>query len=617
MRKDFLAAAILTLCVWALHGHGLSLDFWLDDHNHLELCRENGYSRLHEGNRFDWNNRITHVWWAKEETGWAYFRPLTVTIRVTMLRLFGLDPLPFHIVHLTLFNLSVLLFYALLRHCGWGIVSALMTNLFFVLHPANSFTTPWIANDGPVLVGLFLCAGAWFMHLSALAGHRRPGPLMGIFACYALAMLSRENGIMVGPLLLLFDLAGAGRPRAPADADVAVPQATWGIRLAVYAGMALEGLIYLAVRTSLMTGAPLPRNPYFHLPTEPGFVSWWSHKVLIELLSLPLGLPLVPIVDVPWWQARPVATALALVTTAILAVAVIYPLRRSRSSWILLAGICLAQAPTALIFTAAYNYYLATAGCALLFTLWARRLVPDHPRLVAGTAVALSVWYFAGLWSGSWMMHSVATAERKLRTEVLATRLNAAPPHTRLFFINMPFFAAESGPALRNALDRSDLDVYPLTYAPELFVPGPVAVEQEDDNTILICAGERSFFSGPFGTQVHLAWYGATRQDLRPGPVVPHAHAGPLPYRVEIVQMDDAGVKALRFVFEKPLADATHRFYLGSPFALAQRLRFHHSSDSAENGFENTLDDSPRDLARLKRAQSASQRVFGLLERLP
>ncbi len=224
---DFLAALGLVLCAWVLHGHGLTVGFWFDDHNHLELCRQNGFADLAGGNRFDWTGRITHVWWAKKDTGWAYYRPLTVAMRVAQLRAFGLNPLPFHVVHLTLFSLSVLLFYGLLRRCGWGPRPAGAAGLFFVLHPANAFTTPWLANDGPVLVGLWLLMGLWLMHASARAGHRRPGLVVGVLLCYALAMFSRENGVMVGPLLLLFDCLRRRRPAPIGPADVTAPSATW------------------------------------------------------------------------------------------------------------------------------------------------------------------------------------------------------------------------------------------------------------------------------------------------------------------------------------------------------------------------------------------------------
>src|SRR5437762_10503479 len=43
-RADFLAVFLLVLAAVGLHGHGLTLGFWFDDHSHLELCQKNGFS---------------------------------------------------------------------------------------------------------------------------------------------------------------------------------------------------------------------------------------------------------------------------------------------------------------------------------------------------------------------------------------------------------------------------------------------------------------------------------------------------------------------------------------------------------------------------------------------
>ena len=40
-----------------------------------------------------------------------------------------------------------------------------------------------------------------------------PGLLAFVFGCYALAVCSRENGLMLGPVLVVFDLVRAGHHR--------------------------------------------------------------------------------------------------------------------------------------------------------------------------------------------------------------------------------------------------------------------------------------------------------------------------------------------------------------------------------------------------------------------
>ena len=616
-RRDLLATISLLLCTWALHGHGLTLGFWFDDHNHLELCRQNGFRDLAGGNRFDWTGHITHVWWARQETGWAYFRPLTVALRAAQLAVFGLNPLPFHVVHLSLFSLSVVLFYGLLRRCGWGVRASGLAALFFVLHPANAFTTPWLANDGPALVGLWLLIGLWLLHASARDGHRRPLLLAGVFLCYAAALLSRENGVMVGPLFVLFDFVWARRQGRPMGRR----------RWLLYAALAVEGLVYLPFRAWCLGAAPAPRSPYFHWPTEPGFLAWLPYKILNDLVCVPLGLPFVPIVDVPWWQARPITTAAAAVAAASLAFVILWPLRRSRAAWGVVGGIALAQAPTLLAFSAPYNYYLATAGWAVLLTMWARQLWAARPRFVVGTVGVLAVWYLGGLWAGAWMLHSAATAERLVRAEVLATGAADGPRGTKLFFINLPFFAAEVAPALRNAADRPDLEVYPLTLSTELFYPANgVVVEQEDERTLIVRSRGAAFFGGEFGDRVQLGWYGARRADLNGGPYAVRPAAGPMPFRVEVLRVDAKGVQALRFVFDRPLNDPGYHFFLSSHRGFAQELHFD-GGVVADSGTDDDDDDSDdlspdqrllaRDRERVRRMQMACRRVLEILARWP
>ena len=455
-------------------------------------------------------------------------------------------------------------------------------------------------------------------------GHRRLYLLAGVLLCYALALLSRESGIVVGPLFVLFDFLGAGRWTAAGSTDLPALPSTWQRRWAIYAALTLEGLAYLPFRAWSLGAVPLPRSPYFHWPTEPGFFAWLPYKVLNDLVCLPLGLPFVPIVDVPWWQLRPLTTVVAVLVVAALAAILMAPLRRSRVAWGVLAGVGIAQAPTLFAFSAPYNYYLATTGWAVLLTMWRRRLWAARPRLVAGAVGVLAVWYLAGLWAGAWMLHSAATAERLVRADVMADRPADYPHGTRLFFINLPFFAAEVAPALRNAADRPDLEVYPLTFAPELFFPTTrVAVGQEDDHTLLVCSHDAAFFGGDFGDRVQLGWYGACRNDLNGGPYAVRSAAGPMPFRVEVVQADAKGVQALRFVFDHPLNDPGYRFFLSSRRGFAEELHFDGSLVAGCEADDDSDDLTPeqrgpaRDRERVRRMQMSCRRVLDVLARWP
>jgi hypothetical protein len=629
-RGDWLAMAFLASCVVLLHSHGLRLGFWFDDHIHLELCQQNGFQGLASGNRFDWTRQLMRVWWAQRETGWAQFRPLTVALRVVLLRLFGLDPLPFHVVHLTLCMVSVLLLYGLLRYCGMTLVAAVTACLFFTLHPSNALTAAWLANDGQVLVGLWTVVGLWLIAASARSGHRRLALLAGIFSSYLLAMCSRENGIMLGPMLVLFDALRTRQVARPGEALARTAIGHRWQRCALYLALTFEGIAFLPLRSLCLGTAPLPGPPYFHWPSEPGFMGWLPYKVLHDAVCLPLGLPFVPIAAVQWLQDRPAVSLAAVLAVVGLTAVFFFPLRRSRAMWGVVAGTTLAVAPTLLVFSAPYNFYLAAAGWAVLLALWSQRLWATRPRLVAGTLLALASCYLLGLWAGTWTVHSAADADRCVRRDVLATDLASCPPPTRLFFINLPFFAADVGPGLRLATGRADLEVYPLTFAPDLFVScSPLSIEIEDERTLLLQAPARSWFAGNFGELVQLAWFGTSRSDLNPGPLTIHAAAGLMPFRVEVVRANSQGISALRFVFDRPLDDPHYRFFVGTPSQCAQLLSFHRNESSSpqtklgEKGARPALvlvadpgaylPAPSAEVRRLRRMQSAYDRCTGLL----
>jgi hypothetical protein len=613
---------VLAGAVVVLDGHGLGLGFWFDDHNHLELGVEQGYRGLGSGNAFDWTGRIARVWWAAKPTGWAYFRPLTVALRVTLLRVSGLNPVPFHLVHLGTYAASVGLLYGLVRRCGAAPGAALTASLLCTLHPTHAFTAVWLANDGSVLVGLWTLLGLLAVEASARAGHGRRRWVAAAALCYALGLLSRENGIMLGPMLVLFD---ALRWWRPAGVSLRRP---WAVpdrrRLALYAILTLEGLVYLPVRGYFVRGAPLPRSPYFHWPTEPGFLSWLPYKLLNDAICLPLGLPFVPITDVAWWRGRPLAAAAAALGLLFLAVLMLVPLRRSRAAWGLVVGMVMAAAPTLLVFSAPYNYYVVAAGWAVLVALWSQRVGPSRPRLVAGVNLALAVGYLAGSWGAAWVLHSSASVERLVLHDVLRTDPGTYPPDTRLFFINMPFLAAEVGPAIRLASGRADLSVYPLTYASELFLPrGRVHVHQEDERTLLVTHPGQGWFRGPFGDLVQLGWFGASRSELSGGPVPIRPEAGPMPFRVELVRRDAEAVSALRFIFDDPLHDPRNRFFVGSQVRLARPQRFglptapapstRPASTSTSLHAPESIEMAERRIRRLRRMQRAFEAFESVL----
>jgi hypothetical protein len=167
---------------------------------------------------------------------------------------------------------------------------------------------------------------------------------------------------------------------------------------------------------------------------------------------------------------------------------------------------------------------------------------------------------------------------------------------------------------VRLASERPDLEFYHLTIAPDLFIPrNAVTVLQENEQTLVVRTQGRAWFSGEFGERLLLGWFGSSRQDFPRGLVNPHPAAGPLPFAVEVLEADAEGIYALRFRFERPLADSSCKFFVSSAAGTTDLLEFAlgHSVFDRETGRNSTP--VPENIRNLRRMQSAYDRVMGVL----
>jgi hypothetical protein len=210
----------------------------------------------------------------------------------------------------------------------------------------------------------------------------------------------------------------------------------------------------------------------------------------------------------------------------------------------------------------------------VLLALWARHLKTRRHWLVAATLGIVALLYAGGLSAAGWMLHAWADSERYVLRDVQSSDPASYPPDTRLYFLNLPVFAGQIGPALHMTTNRPDLQVYALTLAPDVFAAQqPLDILQEDQHTLLVTSHGKPWFAGPFGELVQLGWFGASRSTLKTGPVKVPPVAGPLPFRVEIVQTGQGGISSLRFTFDRPLDDPQQRIFVGSRAHAAWPLR--------------------------------------------
>ena len=285
-------------------------------------------------------------------------------------------------------------------------------------------------------------------------------------------------------------------------------------------------------------------------------------------------------------------------------------------AWAIVAGMALTAVPTLMTMSAAYHYYLVSAGWAALLAMWAKQLWFRRPRLAAITITCIAGVYLGGLWMGGCVLHSAASIEHEVRDSVMSTDPSQYPKGTRLFFINLPLTSMEAGPAIRLASNRPDLDFCPLTLSTSPFVPDRnVTYQLENERTLLVKITGPGAFSGQFGEEIGLGWFGSSRRDFQPGPVKIAPFAGSFPFRVEVVEADSQGIKALRFIFDKPVNDPGYRFFVGTTDLCAQRLRFDQDGDELPS--PPPTPQQIHIMRSLRRTQIANDTIVDFLARCP
>ncbi len=138
-------------------------------------------------------------YWISFET--TDYWPLTYTLYWLEYRIFGENPLGYHLVNVVLHSLNGFLLYLLALRIGLG--WALGATLLFLLHPLHVQAAAWIAQSKTLLSTFFVLITLLLYH----SGRRR----WAIFS-FALSLLAKTSALFLPPALLLLD-----RPKSVRD----------------------------------------------------------------------------------------------------------------------------------------------------------------------------------------------------------------------------------------------------------------------------------------------------------------------------------------------------------------------------------------------------------------
>ena len=150
-------------------------------------------------------------YWSPMATNGLY-RPVTTLSFLVNWSLLGNGerPLGYHVVNVLLHFGCAASLYALLTRLGFDVIPARLATLLFAVHPVATEAVANVAGRADLLAALFVLAGLWSnARAHDHAGSRRRLWIAALVASATLAAFSKENGLVLLPLVLVWNLAFA------------------------------------------------------------------------------------------------------------------------------------------------------------------------------------------------------------------------------------------------------------------------------------------------------------------------------------------------------------------------------------------------------------------------
>jgi hypothetical protein len=324
-----------------------------------------------------------YPWWTLPELKLAFWRPLSSALAGWDYRLFGRNPVGWHLHSLAWYLGMVALFGALLRRFLPTALGALALFLF-AIDGAHFMVAGWIANRNALVASVPALFGLW-MHLE-WREWRRPWALPLSLAGLAVGLLGGETALGVFAYVLAYELLG-GRGGVTE-------------RVRAIAPAALLGLVYLGVYKLRGFGA-YGSGSYVDPVGEPG------RFLLAALVRVPVLLSgLVMEVPADLWLAqglRPVLVGVGLLGLGLLALLVraAWPSfsedERRHGRWLFL-GAALSLLPVVATFPSNRLLLVPSLGgsvavALVLVSAWRSRPRGWRPRGLAAGAGVLALMH--------------------------------------------------------------------------------------------------------------------------------------------------------------------------------------------------------------------------------
>jgi len=150
-----------------------------------------------------------HIWaFAGQETT-NYYRPIQIVLYMGLYYIFGFDAYIFHLFMILIHAANTMLVYRVSKRLLKTPEAALVAAILFAVHPIHNEAVVWIAVLPDMLLTMIvLITIGLFIRWDARPASKQTAGLSGLFL---LALLTKEPGAMLLPLLLGYEFLYLGR----------------------------------------------------------------------------------------------------------------------------------------------------------------------------------------------------------------------------------------------------------------------------------------------------------------------------------------------------------------------------------------------------------------------
>ncbi|MDD4215450.1 MAG: glycosyltransferase family 39 protein, partial [Bacteroidales bacterium] len=139
------------------------------------------------------------------------YHPLTTLTYLFEYHIYGLNPLPFHVLNVLLHLVNVMLVYKLSEKLSGQRFTALLVSAFFALHPMHVESVAWISERKDVLYTLFYIASL-LAYLKYLKQANKGRHYLICLSLFVLSLLSKSAAVTLPVLMIAIDFYKKRKP---------------------------------------------------------------------------------------------------------------------------------------------------------------------------------------------------------------------------------------------------------------------------------------------------------------------------------------------------------------------------------------------------------------------